>query len=48
MEINNYLSMFDEYIVASGFNRSDISKWFRKLSMAVYFLYKIESQNMQK
>lgn len=28
MEINNYLSLFDDYIVAPGFNRSDISKWF--------------------
>ncbi|GMG80715.1 hypothetical protein ShirakiTA10_36770 [Bacillus safensis] len=26
MEINNYLSLFDDYIVAPGFNRSDISE----------------------
>lgn len=30
MEINNCLSLFDDYIVTPGFNRTDISKWFSK------------------
>ena len=29
MEINNNLSLFDDFIVAPGFNRSDITKWFK-------------------
>lgn len=28
MEQNNFLSLFDDYIVAPALNRSDITKWF--------------------
>jgi len=49
MEINNFLGLFDEYIVAQGFNRSDISQWFnankhKEINRGIYVIlnYKLE------
>ncbi|UAL52285.1 GIY-YIG nuclease family protein [Metabacillus dongyingensis] len=49
METNNFLRLFDDYIVAPGFNRSDISKWFstnkhKEINRGVYAIlnYKLE------